>query len=45
MSYLDYRKKVYSDLLSKIDKNGDIKSLRKYIIKEINHIEYLKSYE
>ena len=45
MSYLDYRKKVYQDLLSEIDKNKDIKSLRKHIIKEINHLEYLKSYE
>ena len=45
MSYLDYRKKVYTELLSKIDKNKDIKSLRKQIVKEINHIEYLKSYE
>jgi hypothetical protein len=45
MSYLDYRKKVYQDLLSQIDKNKDIKSLRKHIVKEINHLEYLKSYE
>ena len=45
MSYLDYRKKVYTELLSKIDKNGDIKSLRKHIVKEINHLNYLKSYE
>ena len=45
MSYLDYRRKVYSELLSKIDKDDDIKSLRKHIVKEINHIEYLKSYE
>ena len=45
MSYLDYRKRVYQELLSKIDKDGDIKSLRKHIVKEINHIEYLKSYE
>ncbi len=45
MSYLDYRRKVYSELLSEIDKNKDIKSLRKQIVKEINHIEYLKSYE
>jgi hypothetical protein len=45
MSYLDYRKKVYQDLLSKIDKTKDIKSLRKHIVKEINHLEYLKSYE
>ena len=45
MSYLEYRRKVYQDLLSKIDKDEDIKSLRKHIVKEINHIEYLKSYE
>ena len=45
MSYLEYRKKVYQELLSKIDKNKDIKSLRKHIVKEINHLEYLKSYE
>ena len=45
MSYLDYRRKVYSEVLSKIDKDGDINSLRKDIVKEINHIEYLKSYE
>jgi hypothetical protein len=45
MSYLDYRKKVYQELLSEIDKDRDIKSLRKHIVKEINHIEYLKSYE
>jgi len=45
MSYLEYRKQVYQDLLSKIDKDKDIKSLRKHIVKEINHIEYLKSYE
>ncbi len=45
MSYLDYRRKVYQELLSKMDKDTDIKSLRKYIVKEINHIEYLKSYE
>jgi len=42
MSYLDYRIKVYQDLLSEMDKTKDIKSLRKYIVKEINHIEYLK---
>jgi len=45
MSYLEYRKQVYEDLLSEIDKSSDIKSLRKHIVKEINHIEYLKSYE
>jgi len=45
MSYLDYRRKVYSELLSEIDKSKDIKSLRKHIVKEINHLEYLKSYE
>ena len=45
MSYLDYRKQVYEDLIEVIDKGEDNKSLRKHIIKEINHIEYLKSYE
>ena len=45
MSYLDYRRKVYSELLSEIDKSKDIKSLRKHIVKEINHLNYLKSYE
>ena len=45
MSYLDYRKEVYSELLSEIDKSKDIKSLRKHIVKEINHLNYLKSYE
>ena len=45
MSYLEYRRKVYQELLSEIDKDRDIKSLRKHIVKEINHIEYLKSYE
>jgi hypothetical protein len=45
MSYLDYRREVYQELLSKIDKDGDIKSLRKHLVKEINHLEYLKSYE
>ena len=45
MSYLDYKKEVYQELLSKIDKDGDIKSLRKYLVKEINHLNYLKSYE
>ena len=45
MSYLDYRRKVYQELLSEIDKDRDIKSIREHIVKEINHIEYLKSYE
>ena len=45
MSYLEYRKKVYEDLLKKLDKDTNIESLRKHIVKEINHIEYLKSYE
>jgi len=45
MSYLEYRKNVYEDLLKEIDKNDDIKSLRKHIVKEINHLNYLKSYE
>jgi len=45
LSYLDYRKKVYEDLLKEIDKGTDVKSLRKHLIKEINHLNYLKSYE
>ena len=45
MSYLEYRKNVYEDLLKEIDKNDDIKSLRKHIVKEINHLNYVKSYE
>ena len=45
MSYLEYRKKVYEDLLKEIDKGTCIKSLRKHLVKEINHLEYLKSYE
>ena len=45
MSYLDYRRKVYDELLGKIDKGMDVKSLRKHLVKEINHLEYLKSYE
>jgi len=45
MSYLEYRRKVYDELVSKIDKGMDVKSLRKHLVKEINHLEYLKSYE
>ncbi len=45
MSYLDYRKKVYEDLIEVIDKGEDVKSLRKHIIEKINHLNYLKSYE
>jgi len=45
MSYLEYRKQVYEDLIKVIDKGEDIKSLRKHIIKKINHLNYLKSYE
>jgi len=45
MSYLEYRRKVYDQVVSKIDEGMDIKSLRKYLVKEINHLEYLKSYE
>jgi len=45
MSYLEYRRKVYEDLIKEIDKGTDVKSLRKNLVKEINHLEYLKSYE
>ena len=45
MSYLDYRKKVYEDLVKEIDKGTNIKSLRKNLVKEVNHLNYLKSYE
>jgi hypothetical protein len=45
MSYLEYRQKVYEDLIKEIDKGTDVKSLRKYLVKEINHLNYLKSYE
>ncbi len=45
MSYLEYRKKVYEDLIKEIDKGTDIKLLRKHLVKEINHLNYLKSYE
>jgi len=45
MSYLEYRRKVYEDLIKEIDKGKDIKLLRKNLVKEINHLEYLKSYE
>ena len=49
MSYLDSQKRLYQEVLKTIDKKiskgKDIKSMRKYIIKQINHLEYLKSYE
>jgi len=45
MSYLDYRKQVYEDLVEEIDKGTDVKSLRKNLIEKINHLNYLKSYE
>ena len=45
MSYLDYRKKVYDDLVSKIDKGMDVESPRKDLVQEIKRLEYLKSYE
>jgi hypothetical protein len=32
-------------LLKEIDKGTGVKSLRKHLVKEINHLEYLKSYE
>jgi len=49
MSYLDYQKRLYSDLIVEIDKKiskgKDIKSIRKHLVKQIKHLEYLKSYE
>ncbi len=49
MSYLDYQKRLYSSILAKVDKKiakgKGIKSLRKHLVKQIKHLEYLKSYE
>jgi len=49
MSYLDYQKNMYIDLISEIDKKisegKGIRSIRKYLIKKVNHIDYLKNYE
>ena len=49
MSYLDSQQKLYQEVLQTIDKKiskgKGIKSMRKHIVKQINHLEYLKSYE
>ena len=49
MSYLENQQRTYQDILSKIDKKiskgKGIKSIRKYIVKQINKLEYLRSYE
>jgi len=49
MSYLNSQKKLYEDVLKiidkKISKGKGIKSIRKHIVKQINHLNYLKSYE
>ena len=49
MSYLNSQKRLYQDVLETIDKKiskgKGIKSMRKHIIKQINHLNYLKSYE
>ena len=49
MSYLNSQKNLYEDVLKiidkKISKGKGIKSMRKHIIKQINHLNYLKSYE
>ena len=49
MSYLNNQKQLYENVLKiidkKISKGKGIKSIRKYIVKQINHLEYLKSYE
>jgi len=49
MSYLNYQKSLYSNILAKVDekiaKGKGIKSFRKHLVKQIKHLEYLKSYE
>ena len=49
MSYLNSQKRLYEDVLKTIDKKiskgKGIKSIRKHIVKQINHLNYLKSYE
>lgn len=49
MSYLDSQQRLYKDVLQTIDKKiskgKGIKSIRKHIVKQIKHLEYLKSYE
>ena len=49
MSYLDSQQKLYQEVLQTIDKKiskgKGIKSIRKYIVKQIDKLEYLRSYE
>ena len=49
MSYLDSQQRLYQDVLKTIDKKiskgKGINTMRKHIVKQINHLEYLKSYE
>tara|TARA_Y100000004_G_C8772338_1_gene351278 strand:+ start:79 stop:228 length:150 start_codon:yes stop_codon:yes gene_type:complete len=49
MSYLDTQKKFYQEILQavdkKISKGKGIKSVRKHLVKQIKHLDYLKSYE
>lgn len=49
MSYLENQQRTYQDVLNKIDKKiskgKGIKSIRKYIVKQIDKLEYLRSYE
>ena len=49
MSYLDSQQKLYQEVLQTIDKKiskgKGIKSIRKHVVKQIKHLEYLKSYE
>jgi|TARA_B100000029_G_C17437679_1_gene910285 hypothetical protein len=49
MSYLDTQKRLYQEVLktvdNKISKGKGIKSIRKHLIKQIEHLDYLKSYE
>lgn len=49
MSYLESQKRLYEGVLQTIDKKiskgKGIKSIRKYIVKQIKNLEYLKSYE
>jgi hypothetical protein len=49
MSYLDTQKRLYQEVLKtvdqKISKGKGIKSIRKHLVKQIKHLDYLKSYE
>ena len=49
MSYLDTQKRLYQEVLQtvdkKISKGKGIKSIRKHLVKQIKHLDYLKSYE